>query len=63
MNKDSKQMIGIESQRVIGIDIGDVKSHICELDKNTGEVVKRATLRTEMAALLGYFSARAKSLI
>lgn len=51
------------SKKVIGIDVGDLKSHICELSEETATVVKRTKLDTEKATLFKYFSQLEKSLI
>lgn len=51
------------SKKVIGLDVGDIRSHICELDGQSGETIKRTKLSTEKAVLFKYFSELEKSLI
>lgn len=45
--------------RTVGLDLGDRKTHICELDEG-GEVVRRDRIATSRTAIEAYFKGRAR---
>ena len=47
---------GMQSVRIAGVDLGDVSSHVCILDAETGEVMEESRIRTRSGDVERYFT-------
>ncbi len=46
------------AERIIGVDIGDVRSHVCVIDHASGEVLEETRIPTRPEAFKAYFEQR-----